>query len=186
MEKIKVIAKARRIVFLLNEQLQENDNCDDDVRALYHRIAYLFYGLSHITSSADCQCWYSELKEEDVKDFFNSAPCAIIACTNEPDDGAIDKELGILNPNIIVCCRSEQYDFVKNLYGKDNLIGFGYGKKNDLKLQYEPNKNVVIMFIGHQDFLKIADNEEEYYNKVLDNFRFFVYFSYGKRFIGEL
>lgn len=206
------INSSRRILFLLKDQNQKNGKWSEDSRdwittnedtanikqRFIHNIANLFYGLSHITTDENCQVLYDELNEEKVKTHFNTAPFAFVESKKEPgttyinnkilrtcmlrDKDFISKELEILKPNIIVCCGSEQYNFIINLFGKETLRGYGYDGKYYKNLQYSAEKNVVILYVEHPSK---PCKQNSYYDISMQNFRDFLKSEDGKKFTNK-
>ena len=109
-----------RILFLLKDQNQDGaEKWDEDIRewlidtekdtAKHHKtkeanrnletpflrnLAFLLWGLSK--ADKDNPWWYGEVAQhfDEVKDFFNTQPFAIVECKKQPGDGKLnDKEL---------------------------------------------------------------------------------------------
>ena len=112
----------------------------------------------------------------EVKDFFNSQPFALIECKKEPGVSYLNnrilrhhlntygdllkREIDILHPNIIVCCggSSEIFKFITKTYYKDkDPISYGAeyvcedGTDLGFKTQlcYYPDDNVVVIDSYH-------------------------------------
>lgn len=74
---------------------------------------------------------------DEVKEFFNTQPFALIECKKLPGDDnlgddvlkqhlrdygdLLKQEIDILNPNIIICTNQHIYDFIIKKYTKDEL-----------------------------------------------------------------
>lgn len=100
-------------------------------------LAYIFWGLNKVDKGADW--WRNEVDAhfEEVKEFFLSQPWAIVECKKVPGDGNLDdnvlrhhvntygklleKEIKILNPNMIVCTAGIIYDCVLKMYPANEL-----------------------------------------------------------------
>ena len=170
-------------------------------------IAYILWGLVGADNNDD-RC-FSETKKRhnEVKDFFNSQPFALIECKKEPGISYLDtkilchhlatygdllkKELDILHPNIIVCCggSSEIFKFITNTYYKDKKnITFGDeyvledGTDLGFKTQlcYYPDDNVVVIDSFHP-----KDRKENWliFDRVLSPFRSFMNSEYASNFL---
>jgi len=195
---------SRRILFLLKDQNQHGGYDNRDTRKwlindeginmkerFFHNLANLFYGLSHITTDELEQVWYGDLNEEQVVEHFYTAPFAFMEAKKEPggpnvknkkikesmnrDKGFISKEIGILNPNIIVCCGGEQFDFMIKLYGKENLVEY----KN---IFYLSKTNTIIMYAYHPSY---RISPEKHYEDIMHWFRVFLNSEDGKKFLGK-
>lgn len=88
---------------------------------LIHRIANLFWGLTKAKADAENLWWYGEVEQhkDDVREFFNTHPFALVESKKQPGGPKIDdktlsaylskysdllmREIDILNPNVIVC-----------------------------------------------------------------------------------
>lgn len=113
-------SSCNRILFLLKDQNQDGaEKWDEDIRewlidtekdtAKHHKtkeanrnletpflrnLAFLLWGLSK--ADKDNSWWYGEVAQhfDEVKDFFNTQPFAIVECKKQPGDGKLDdKEL---------------------------------------------------------------------------------------------
>ena len=171
-------------------------------------IAYILWGLVKADNNDD-RC-FSETKKRhnEVKDFFNSQPFALIECKKEPGISYLDtkilchhldtygdllnKELDILHPNIIVCCggSSEIFKFITKTYYKDkDPIPFGGeyvledGTDLGFKTQlcYYPDDNVVVIDSFHPK----ARKTENWliFDRVLSPYRHFMNSGYASNFL---
>ena len=170
-------------------------------------IAYILWGLVKADNDDD-RC-FSETKKRhnEVKEFFNSQPFALIECKKEPGVSYLDtkklchhlatygdllkKELDILHPNIIVCCggSSEIFKFITKTYYKDKdpipfggeyvLNGKDYGFKT--QLCYYPGENVVVIDSYHPK----ARGTEDWliFDRVLRPFKSFMNSEYASDFL---
>ena len=191
------MASPIRVAFLLKDQNQgKNGTWDEDINLwlkdvdwnasakanrnikgrFWKNIAYILWGLVKADNNDDMCFSKTEEHHNEVKDFFNSQPFALIECKKEPGVGSLDnsilrhhldtygdllkKEIDILHPNIIVCCggSSEIFNFITKTYYKDkDPIPFGdeYVLENgtDLgfktQLCYYPDDNVVVIDSYH-------------------------------------
>ena len=234
------LASPKRVVFLLKDQNQgkygtwdedinlwlkdvdwEDTNARDKWNAsakanrniknrFLKNIAYILWGLVKADNNDD-RC-FSETKKRhnEVKDFFNSQPFALIECKKEPGISYLDtkilchhldtygdllkKELDILHPNIIVCCggSSEIFKFITKTYYKDkDPIPFGGeyvledGTDLGFKTQlcYYPDDNVVVIDSFHP-----KDRKENWliFDRVLSPYRHFMNSEYASNFFESL
>ena len=170
-------------------------------------IAYILWGLVKADNN-DNRC-FSETKKRhnEVKEFFNSQPFALIECKKEPGISYLDtkilchhldtygdllnKELDILHPNIIVCCggSSEIFKFITKTYYKDkDPIPFGGeyvledGTDLGFKTQlcYYPDDNVVVIDSFHP---KDRKGDWLIFDRVLSPFRSFMNSGYASNFL---
>lgn len=169
-------------------------------------IAYILWGLAK-TDSNVVRC-FSETKKRhnEVKDFFNSQPFALIECKKDPGGSNLDtkilcyhldtygdllkKELDILHPNIIVCCggSSEILKFITKTYYKDKdpipfggeyvLDGTDYGFKT--QLYYYPDDNVIVIDSFHP---KCRKGNWLIFDRVLSPYRHFMNSEYASNFL---
>ena len=230
------LASPQRVVFLLKDQNQGKDGTwDEDInlwlkdvdwkdtkerdkwnasakanRNIKNRflknIAYILWGLVGADNNA-VRC-FSETKKHhnEVKDFFNSQPFALIECKKEPGGRSLDnsilrhhldtygdllkREIDILHPNIIVCCggSSEIFNYITKTYYKDKTpIPFGTeyvledGTDLGFKTQlcYYPDDNVVVIDSFHP-----KDRKDDWliFDRVLSPFRHFMESEYASQF----
>lgn len=231
------LASPKRVVFLLKDQNQgkygtwdedinlwlkdvdwEDTNARDKWNAsakanrniknrFLKNIAYILWGLVKADNNDD-RC-FSETKKRhnEVKDFFNSQPFALIECKKEPGGSYLDtktlcdhlatygdllnKELDILHPNIIVCCggSSEIFKFITKTYYKDKApIRFGgeyeFEDGTDLgfktQLYYYPDDNVIVIDSFHP---KCRKGDWLIFDRVLSPYRHFMNSGYASNFL---
>lgn len=170
-------------------------------------IAYILWGLAK-TDSNVVRC-FSETKKRhnEVKDFFNSQPFALIECKKDPGGSNLDtkilchhldtygdllkKELDILHPNIIVCCggSSEIFKFItKSYYKEKEPIPFGgeyvLEDGTDLgfktQLYYYPDDNVIVIDSFHP---KCRKGDWLIFDRVLSPYRHFMNSEYASNFL---
>ena len=159
-------SSSKRVLFLLKDQNQQGlEKWDEDIREwltdtandktesylkkkeanrnlsprFIRNLAYLLWGLSK--ADKDNPWWYDEVTKhfDEVKDFFNTQPFAIVECKKQPGGGKLDdkklkqhladygdllkREIEILSPTMIVCAGGPTYDFViKKIYPQEELI----------------------------------------------------------------
>ena len=160
----------KRVLFLLKDQNQigeGEEKWDEDIREwlvntvndtteqklskkeanrnldsrFIRNIAYILWGLSKADN--DNPWWYDEVTKhiDEVKDFFNTQPFAIVECKKQPGRGMLkdeelkrhlcefgdllQKEIEILSPTMIVCTSQHIYDFVIKMYPHDEPICIG-------------------------------------------------------------
>lgn len=225
-----------RVAFLLKDQNQGNGTWDENIslwlkdvdwgdanardkwnasaeanRNIKNRflknIAYILWGLAK-TDSNVVRC-FSEAKKRhnEVKDFFNSQPFALIECKKAPGGSNLDtkklcyhldtygdllkKELDILHPNIIVCCggSSEIFKFItKSYYKEKEPIPFGgeyvLEDGTDLgfktQLYYYPDDNVIVIDSFHP---KCRKGDWLIFDRVLSPYRHFMNSGYASNFL---
>lgn len=196
------------------EDIKKRDNWNASANAnrnikgkFWKNIAYILWGLVKADNNDD-RC-FSEIKKRhnEVKDFFNSQPFALIECKKEPGISYLDtkilchhldtygdllnKELDILHPNIIVCCggSSEIFKFITKTYYKDkDPIPFGGeyvledGTDLGFKTQlcYYPDDNVVVIDSFHP---KDRKGDWLIFDRVLSPFRSFMNSGYASNFL---
>ena len=148
------IASSKRIMFLLKDQNQEGGKWNEDIRdwlttnentsnlgsKFIKNIAYILWGLSKADENNDW--WYNEVTMhiEEVKEFFNSQPFALVECKKQPGGGKLDnkvlvehlnnykdlleREIEIMRPNMIVCTNHHIYGTVlnMNLFPKKEVV----------------------------------------------------------------
>lgn len=125
-----------------------------------HKIANLFWGLSK--ADADNDWWYDEVNQhkEDVRDFFNACPFALVEAKKQPGGPTIDnnalknnlsiygdlllREIDILAPNIIVCMGHPIYGFVLKEFAKLH----GNLKKHHKNI-HTTEDGITIIYAGH-------------------------------------
>ena len=123
-------------------------------------LAYQFWGI--IMADLENDWWYEEVEmhHEDVVELFNTLPFAFVECKKVPGGGSLrpsilkrhlrdygsflKQEIGILNPNIIICTSQQSYDFVLKMYPNE-LIGLD-GNKN---FRYHPEKQLLVIYSLH-------------------------------------
>ena len=144
-------SSSKRVLFLLKDQNQQGlEKWDEDIREwltdtandktesylkkkeanrnlsprFIRNLAYLLWGLSK--ADKDNPWWYDEVTKhfDEVKDFFNTQPFAIVECKKQPGGGKLDdkklkqhladygdllkREIEILSPTMIVCAGQEE------------------------------------------------------------------------------
>lgn len=96
-----------------------------------------------IDLAVDNPWWYGEVAQhfDEVKDFFNTQPFAIVECKKQPGDGKLDdkelkwhlrnygdflkREIEILVPTMIVCASQHIYRFVLDMFPQEELTSIG-------------------------------------------------------------
>lgn len=143
----------KRIMFILKDQNQGNEKWPEDIRywlkdedsdkesaikqkkenrelgnSFIKHIAYIFWGLTKVDKQNDWQYEDVVKHEEEVKEFFNTQPFALVECKKQPGEGGLYnkvlrqnlknygdlliKEIEILNPNMIVCTSPIIYKYI--------------------------------------------------------------------------
>lgn len=170
-------------------------------------IAYILWGLVKADNNDD-RC-FSETKKRhnEVKDFFNSQPFALIECKKDPGGSNLDtkilchhldtygdllkKELDILHPNIIVCCggSSEIFKFITKSYYKEKepipfggeyVLEDGTGLGFKTQLYYYPDDNVIVIDSFHP---KCRKGDWLIFDRVLSPYRHFMNSGYASNFL---
>ena len=141
------------------------------------RIAQLLYLLSYWTPDNNINFGeHVGRKDKVVRDCFNSVPFALVESKKligtssiseeelkkaiEKDSVKLKKELDILNPNIIVCFGTPQYEYIKDFYFKDITpdISINHPYPNDHKvncmLDYYSEKKIIIIHSFHPSVRK--------------------------------
>lgn len=159
-------SSSKRVLFLLKDQNQKGkEKWDEDIREwltdtvndkseshlkikeanrnlaprFIRNLAYLLWGLSK--ADIDTPWWYDEVTKhfDEVKEFFNTQPFAIVECKKHPGGGRLEdnelkkyldvygdllkREIEILSPTMIVCAGGPIYDFAINkMYPQEEII----------------------------------------------------------------
>ncbi|MDE5555261.1 MAG: uracil-DNA glycosylase family protein [Muribaculaceae bacterium] len=194
-----------RVLFLLKDQNQGQSNWDEDIRywlknsewdnegALYNKeanrnlrpksiriLAYILWGLSK--GSSECGWEYEEVSQhfDEVKEFFNSQPFAIVECKKQPGlawctnkllqyhlntyGDLLAHEIEILRPNIIVCSSTLIYGFVLNIFPTNELEG-------EKSLYWHSKSGTIIICAYHPAARK---SQHEIYDSVMTHYRNFL------------
>lgn len=203
---------SKRVLFLLKDQNQKGkEKWDEDIREwltdtvndktechlkiketnrnltprLIRNLAYLLWGLSK--ADKDNHWWYDEVTKhfEEVKDFFNTQPFAIIECKKQPGGGELDdkelkrhldvygdllkREIDILSPTMIVCAGGPIYDFaIHKLYRQEELMTIEGHKE----MCYHMPTGTLILFSYHPSDRKTP--RDIYDNGVMYHYRTFL------------
>lgn len=135
-------------------------------KMFWRRLAELHYGLSN--SSKEHLLWGEEVKNkfDRVKEFFSTTPFAFVECKKQPGKNTIkdvelnaniekyrwflEMELRTIDANILVCMGHPQYDFVRQMYAKYDIINIVVNKNNNVAhLYYIPAKRTVVLLAEH-------------------------------------
>ena len=202
----------KRVLFLLKDQNQKGgEKWDEDIREwlvntvndtteqklskkeanrnldprFIRNIAYLLWGLSKADN--DNPWWYDEVTKhiDEVNDFFNTQPFAIVECKKQPGGGKLvpkelkrhlhdfgdllQKEIEILSPTIIVCTSQHIYDFVIKMYSHDELISIG---KEHNSIRFHAPTGTMICCSYHPSAFTKSPNE--IYEGVMYHYRAFL------------
>ena len=151
----------------------------------FRNIAYLLWGLSK--ADHDNPWWYDEVTKhfDEVKEFFNTQPFAIVECKKQPGGGMLkdedlkqhlcdfrdllQKEIEILSPTMIVCTNQHIYDFVIKLYPHDELLCIG---KEHNSIRFHAPTGTLIFCSYHPSSLTKSPND--IYEGVMDHYRAFL------------
>ena len=200
-----------RILFLLKDQNQDGaEKWDEDIREWlidtekdtdkHHKtkeanrnletpflrnLAFLLWGLSK--ADKDNPWWYGEVAQhfDEVKDFFNTQPFAIVECKKQPGDGKLDdkelkwhlrnygdflkREIEILAPTMIVCASQHIYRFVLDMFPQEELTSIG---KDHNSIRLHKPTGVLIFCSYHPS--AYTKSVEEIYDSVLYHYRAFL------------
>lgn len=178
----------KRVLFLLKDQNQKGvEKWDEDIRywlkddegddalkleikkknrnldsPFIKHIAYILWGVCKAEKIND---WpYEEVvkQEDEVRDFFNTQPFALVECKKEPGGGFLEDSLlkqhlwnygsflwqeihNILQPNIIICTGQPIYDFVLKKYPKGELKTIA----GHNSIRYHKPSGTIILFTHH-------------------------------------
>lgn len=202
-------SSSKRVLFLLKDQNQIGEEMwDEDIREwlintpndttesrqkikeanrdlaprFIRNIAYLLWGLSKADN--DNPWWYDEVTKHinEVKDFFNTQPFAIVECKKQPGGGKLvpkelkrhlhdfgdllKREIEILSPTMIVCASHYIYDFVLKMYPQ-KLINIEGHKE----VHYHKPSGTLIFCSYHPSDRKSNSN---IYEGVMDHYRVFL------------
>ena len=165
-------------------------------------IAYILWGLVQ-DDNKDRNNGVAVKKHEEVKNVFNTQPFALVECKKEPGEAKLadkilcqhlndykeflQREITILNPNIIVCCNNNIFEFMTNIYQDKEAIDFGGqyvledGTDMHFKtqLRYYPNDKIIVINSFHPS-RRIAN--WKIVEKVLSPFRKFMDSEYASDF----
>lgn len=167
-------------------------------KMFWRRLAELHYGLTH--SSKEQLLWGDEVDNnlDTVKECFSTTPFAFVECKKQPGINYIEDvelnayiekyrwflemELRTIDPNILVCMGHPQYDFVRQIYAKYEIINIAVNKKNNVAhLYYIPAKRTVVLLAGHPSVQK--GGYVDYYEGVYWAYSEFVNSEYFEDFI---
>lgn len=148
-------------------------------------LAYLLWGLSK--ADKDTPWWYDEVTKhfDEVKEFFNTQPFAIVECKKQPGGGNLEnkelkqhlavygnllkREIEILSPTIIVCAGGTVYDFAINkIYPQEELMTIEGHKE----MRYHTPTDTLILFSYHPSDRKTT--RDIYDNGVMYHYRTFL------------
>lgn len=153
----------------------DSENCKNNCKIkgrFIKRIAQLFYLLSYWNPDNNINFGeHVNRKDEIVRECFNSIPFALVESKKligtssiseeelkkaiEKDSAMLKEELDILNPNIIVCFGTPQYEYIKDFYFKDVLpdisINHPYPEAPNVSciLDYYSEKKIIIIHSFH-------------------------------------
>lgn len=201
----------KRILFLLKDQHQfgnkkwsedirfwlkdiETDKDEDLKRKRRNRdlgnrfmkhIGYILWGLSKADEQNDWK--YNEVikHQNEVKEFFNTQPFAVVECKKYPGDGKLDdivlkrhlnnygdlvkREIEILKPNMIVCTSTLIYDFIINNYPQEELVCI----EGHNSIRFHPQSETILLCSYHPSaFGKNAGKKN--YDSVMNHYRAFL------------
>lgn len=185
-----------RVAFILKDQYQRLDNghhSKDDVRnyktdkntPFFVNLRNIFWGLSHTSKHNPCK-WNSILEnEENVKEYFQTTPYAIIEAKKTPGGGSLNdkilkhhldkygkfllEELEILKPNFIICCCQEIFKTVLDRYKKKNSVQIF---EDNGWVCYDIINKVFIIPAYHPSDWSGGKTYEQHFNFVLNNNHF--------------
>lgn len=171
---------------------EDNTTSRDVSTKFIKNIANVFYGLKNIGYEDYEQVWFGELKNDKVREHFNREAFALVECKKEPGSSRItdsvlkkhinrdflflQKEIEILNPNIIVCCGRPIFDFVIKMFSRDGLCEYGINGN----LRFCKEKNTIIMYSGHPSG---RGSQRNFHDIFLQLYRDFILTEDGKYFL---
>lgn len=122
---------------------------------------------------------------DEVKDFFNTQPFAIVECKKQPGDGKLDdkelkwhlrnygdflkREIEILAPSMIVCASQHIYRFVLDMFPQEELTSIGK-EYNSIRL-HKPTGVLIFCSYHPSAYTKSV---EEIYDSVMYHYRVFL------------
>ncbi len=202
-------SSSKRILFLLKDQNQDGgEKWDEDIRdwlkdtdgdnsrsieqkqrnrnleiQFIRRIAFLLWGLSKTNNSHHWWCNELSMHINEVKEFFNTQPFALVECKKMPGNGCLDnkilkkhlqnygdllkKEIDLLNPNIIVCTSSYIFDFVVNSYPQKTIHTLD--GHNSIRIVQNDNHIESIILCSYHP--SVRNNDEFFYEGVMYHYR---------------
>jgi hypothetical protein len=157
----------------------------------FKHLAYIFWGLSKADEQNEWE--YEEVvkHENEVKEFFNTQPFALVECKKQPGNGSLEdnilihhlneygdlliKEIEILKPNMIVCTSPHIYKFINNAYQKlypnDGLLRIDEKEHNSIR--FHPKTKTLIFCSYHpSSFGKYGGKTN--YDGVMNHYRAFL------------
>ena len=205
------LSSRNRILFLLKDQNQGgSEKWDEDIREwlidtekdkdshyktkeanrniespFLRNLAFLLWGLSK--ADHDNPWWYDEVTMhiDEVKEFFNTQPFAIVECKKQPGGGKLEdeelkqhllnygdllqRENEILSPNMIVCTSQYIYDFVIKMYPHDELVSIG--KEHNSVRFHTPTGTLIFCSYHPSAFIKTSS---DIYDGVMYHYRAFL------------
>lgn len=162
------------------EQKQKNRNLNIQFTK---RLAFLLWGLSKVNNNCDWWCNEVAMHIDEVKEFFNTQPFALVECKKMPGDGNLDdkilkkhlhsygdllkKEIDLLNPNIIVCTNQYIYDFVVHSYPQKSIHTLD--EHNSIRIIQNDNQIESIILCSYHP--SVRNNDEFFYEGVMYHYR---------------
>ena len=155
-----------------------------------HNIANLFYGIYN--SRVGSVVSFDTLDKEDVKRTFFTKPFAFVECKKQGGKRTIsnsklnyylnnadykpllEKEIKILNPNIIVCTNNNIYNFVINMFGGEDEFLKIQGH-NSIRIRPAKNdvESLIILNTYHpsarQSYITFFEGAMDHYRAFLNN-----------------
>lgn len=211
---------SKRILFLLKDQHQKREEgksfWSEDIRywikdvetdkdsatkqkhknrelgnKFFKHLAFIFWGLSKANLQNEWE--YDEVvkHEDEVKEFFNTQPFALVECKKLPGEGSLEdtilihhlnkygdlliREIELLKPNMIVCTSPHIYNFIINAYQKlhpqDGLKRIDEKEHNSIR--FHPKTNTIIFCSYHpSSFGKYGGKTN--YDGVMNHYRAFL------------
>lgn len=147
-------------------------------------IARLFWGLYN--AKKDNLCWYDEPQSEAIVDLFNTIPFAFIESkkiqggpkisdknlcdhlTKNVYREYLQREIDILDPNIIVCMGQPVYDSVLEIFKGKGLVKKVF---QNLHTYESPKGNIIILYSGHPSS---RASERSLYDGAIEWYRYFI------------
>ncbi|MCH4182648.1 MAG: uracil-DNA glycosylase family protein [Prevotella sp.] len=191
-----------RVMFLLKDQPSKDRNDarkwlidkekgagNSDLKPKFiHNIANLFYGIYH--SRIGSVVSFESLDKEEVKKTFLTKPFAFVECKKQGGETSIsddklnqylnnkdykpllEKEIKVLNPNVIVCTNKNIYKFIIDMYGGENAF-LSIPNHNSIRIRPEKDgkSKLIILLTYHPSAIQ---SYETFFEGAMDHYRAFL------------
>ena len=161
-------------------------------KSILKPMAYILWGL--IKADRNNECLYQDVEKhhEDIKELINRQPFALMECKKDPGGDfcknsvlkqhidtygdLLRKEIGILNPNMIICTNGIIYNFVLKMYPEDELTKI----EGHNSIRYHKKTDTLIFCSYHPSARK---NLGTIYDGVLNHYRAFLQSEHASQFL---